>query len=129
VVQVQEAERSSVALELHDNITQLLCGLLFSSQALTDKLPPGNGRARREAVKLRALLGQTAAEVERISRNLRPSILDQLGLFAMLRVTCTDFSARTGVATRLVGVPLGVSLPPETELALYRILQEALKNV
>lgn len=85
VVHVQEAERSSVALELHDNITQLLCGLLLSSQALVDKLSPRNGAARREAVKLRTLLGQTAAEVERISRNLRPNILDQLGLFAVDR--------------------------------------------
>jgi PAS domain S-box-containing protein len=129
VVQVQEAERGSVALELHDNITQLLIAVLFSSQALANKLTTRDGTARREAVKLRALLGRAAEEVERISRNLRPSILDQLGLFAVLRATGTEFAARTGVAVKLAGAPLDVPLPADTELALYRILQEALKNV
>ena len=129
VVRVQEAERTSVALELHDNITQLLCGVIFRCQTLVEKLSTHDGRARREAVKLRAMLGQTAEEVERISRHLRPNILDQLGLFPALRATCREFSARTGVPATLAGIPLGVPLPPETELALFRILQEALKNV
>lgn len=129
VVQVQEAERGSVALELHDHITQLLVAVLFSSQALADKLTARDGPAKREAVKLRGLLGQAAAEVERISRNLRPSILDQLGLEAVLRTTCTEFAARTRVAVKLTGTPLTVPLSADTELALYRILQEALKNI
>jgi two-component system NarL family sensor kinase len=129
VVQVQEAERGSVALELHDNITQLLVAVQFSCQALTEKLTARDGPARREAVKLRTLLGQAAAEVERISRNLRPSILDQLGLLAVLRATSTEFTARTGVAVRLTGTPLTAPLTADTELALYRILQEALKNI
>ncbi len=129
VVQVQEAERGSVALELHDNITQLLVAIQFSSQALADKLKARDGPAKREAVKLRALLGQAAEEVERISRNLRPSILDQLGLGAVLRTTCTEFAARTRVAVQLTGVPLPVPLTADTELALYRITQEALKNI
>jgi two-component system NarL family sensor kinase len=129
VVQVQEAERGSVALELHDNITQLLVAVQFSSQALTAKLSARDGPAKREAAKLRTLLGQTAAEVERISRNLRPSILDQLGLFAVLRATCTEFATRTGLAVSLTGGLLAERLPAEAELALYRIVQEALKNI
>lgn len=129
VVQVQEAERGSVALELHDHITQLLIAVLFSSQALTDKLTARDGPAKREAIKLRVLLGQAAEEVERISRNLRPSILDQLGLGAVLRTTCAEFAARTNVAVKLTGAPLTVPLTADTELALYRIAQEALKNI
>ncbi len=129
IVQVQEAERGRVALELHDNITQLLCAVLFSSQALVDKLSAKSGPAKREAVKLRELLGQTAEEVERISRSLRPSALEHLGLAAVLRATSTEFSARTGVAVRLDCGQLAARLPADTELALYRILQEALKNV
>ncbi|MDP1579116.1 MAG: PAS domain-containing protein [Candidatus Didemnitutus sp.] len=129
VVQVQEAERSSVALDLHDHITQPLIAVLFSSQALANKLSQHDGPAKREAVKLRTLLGRTADEVERIARNLRPSILDQLGLFAMLRVTCNEFATRTGLAVKLEGAPLVVRLPADAELALYRIAQEALKNI
>ena len=128
VVQVQEAERGSVALELHD-ITQLLCGVLVRSQTLADTLSPRDGTSKKEAIKLREMLGQTAGEVERISRNLRPSVLDDLGLVAVLHDTTTEFAHRTGVRVKLSCVELPVRLPPKTELALYRILQEALKNL
>jgi len=129
VVQVQEAERGRVALELHDHITQLLCAILVRSQVLVDKLSKRGGTLQKEAVQLREMLGQAAEEVERISRNLRPSILDQLGLVAVLRDTSKEFAARTGVAVEVACVTLLARLPADTELTLYRILQEALKNV
>lgn len=129
VVQVQEDERGRVALELHDHVTQLLCAVLFRSQALTQSLAGRAGPARREAKALQRMLGQTAGEVERISRDLRPGVLGQLGLAAVLRDEGREFSKRTGVTVRLAGVRLTVRLLPATELALYRILQEALRNV
>ena len=129
VVQVQEAERENLALELHDNITQRLCAVLFSSQALANGLLARDGPAKKEAVRLRALLGQTAEEVERISRNLRPSALEHLGLEAVLRDTSAEFAERMGLSVKLTCVELATRLPADTELALYRILQEALKNV
>lgn len=129
VVQVQEAERSRVALELHDNITQQLCAILFCSQALADSLTDKEGTAKTEALRLRAMLGETAAEVERISHNLRSSVLEHLGLAAVLRDTTTEFTERTGLAVQLDCVKLTERLPADTELALYRIVEEALKNV
>ena len=129
VVQVQEAERSRVALELHDHITQPLVAVLFSSQALAARLSPHDGPAKRAAIELREQLGATAREVERISRDLRPGVLEQLGLDAVLRTTSREFTERTGVPVKLAGGPQPSRLPPDTELALYRILQEALKNV
>lgn len=129
VVQVQEAERGRVALELHGHITQLLCAVLVRSQTLADKLPAGDGLARKEAIQLRELLGQAASEVERISRHLRPSILDELGLVALMRDVSTEFAERTGVSLRLTSLQLASRLPSDIELTLYRILQEALKNV
>ncbi len=129
LLQAQEAERGRVALELHDNITQLLCAVLVRSQGLADKLSARDGPSEREAMKLREMLGKTAEEVERISRNLRPSVLDELGLVAVLRDTSTEFADRTGVSVKLACVQLTARLPADTELTLYRILQEALKNV
>ena len=129
VVQAQETERGRVALELHDNITQLLYAVAFSSQALLGKLSGKNGAVKEEAMKLHGLLVTAAEEVERISRNLRPSILDQLGLAAVLHETTADFTARTSVPVKLTGGPLPARLSAEAELTLYRILQEALKNV
>jgi two-component system NarL family sensor kinase len=129
VLQGQEAERGRVALELHDHITQLLCAILFRCEALVTELATRGGPSLKEARQLRDMLGSTAKEVERISRNLRPGVLDQLGLDAVLRATCTEFTERTGVPVKLDCVELAGRLPPDTELALYRILQEALKNV
>jgi PAS domain S-box-containing protein len=129
VVQAQEAERGRVALDLHDHITQLLCAVLVRSQTLADQLPAREGPLKREALKLRKLLGQTADEVERISRNLRPGVLEQLGLSMVLRETSTEFARRTGASLKLSCVSLTVRLPGDIELTLYRILQEALQNV
>jgi len=129
VVQVQEAERGRVARELHDNITQQLCAILVRSQTLANQLSAKDAPARREAIKLRELLGVAAQEVERISHDLRPSVLNELGLAAVVRDTCTEFAERTGVAVKLARMELAARLAADIELALYRILQEALKNV
>ena len=129
VVEAQEAERGRVALELHDNITQPLCAILFRLQALVNGFSTRDGPAKGEAIKLYEMLGQTAEEVERITRNLRPGVLDQLGLAAVLRKATTEFAERTGVSVKLSGLRLVARLPADSELALYRILQEALRNV
>ena len=129
VVQAQEAERGRVALELDDTITQLLCAILIRSQALADKLPEGEGTSKQAAATLRTMLGAAADEVERVARNLRPGVLDQLGLAAILRDTSREFADRTSVTVEVALVKLTVRLPADAELTLYRILQEALRNV
>lgn len=129
VVQFQEDECSRVALELHDNITQSLCAVLFRSEALVNTFSDHDGPQMSEAIKMRDILGHTIREVERISSNLRPSSLDLLGLIPVIRETCTEFENRTKVIVKLDCMELAVRLPFNIELALYRILQEALKNV
>jgi signal transduction histidine kinase len=129
LVQTQEAESGRLALELHDRITQMLCAVVFRSQALVEKLQAHDGPLKAEAMKLRELLGATATEVERISRDLRPGVLDHLGLGAALRETSATFTIRTGATVKLSGVDLTARFPPATELVLYRIVQEALRNV
>jgi signal transduction histidine kinase len=128
VVEAQEAERGRIALELHDHITQLLCAILVRSQTLADLLPAREASAKKEAIKLRELLGQAADEVERISRGLRPGLLEHLGLAAVLRHTVAEFAKRTGAEVKLLCERLTERLPANTELALYRIVQEALRN-
>jgi PAS domain S-box-containing protein len=128
VVQAQEAERGHLALELHDHVTQLLCVVLLRSQALADSLTARDGPAKRAAMGLREMLGRTAEEVERISRGLRPGVLDQLGLAAVLRSTGREFAERTGMVVELTCVELTGRLPADAELALYRVLQEVLRN-
>ncbi len=129
LVQAQETELGRVALELHDNITQLLCAILVRCQALANKLPAHDPAARAELKSISGLLGQNVDEVQRIGQNLRPSVLDHLGLVAVLRSDSAEFAKRTGVSLKLNCVELSGRLSAEAELAFYRILQEALKNV
>jgi PAS domain S-box-containing protein len=129
VVQVQEAERGRVAFELHDNITQLLCAVIFRSQALVEKLSASDDTSKREAIKVREMLGKTAEEVERITHDLGPSLLEHLGLVAVLGDARTEFADRTGMSIKLTCTQLTARLPADAELALYRILQESLRNI
>lgn len=129
VVQVQEAERAAVALDLHDRITQPLCAVLFQCQSVVQALAGRPGPALREAKRLRDAVAETSGEVERIARNLRPGALEHLGLAAVMGAVTAEFTARTGVAVHLACAEPAVRPPADTELALYRILQEALKNV
>ncbi len=129
VVQAQESERGRVAGELHDGITQLLCAILFHSEALVSSLSPRDGIAMAAAMKLSRMAARTADEVERISRNLRPSVLENLGLIAALRETGLEFSKRSKLSVKMNCVELKSRLPVDTELALYRICQESLRNI
>jgi len=129
LVQVQEDERGRVALELHDGITQILCAIVIHCQTLSSGLTARNGPAKREAKKLSELAGMTVGEVERISNNLRPSVLDHLGLVSALRKTGREYAERTGLSVNLTCVELTARLPADTEFMLYRIFQEALRNV
>jgi len=129
LAQAQESERGRLALELTDNITQPLVVILFRLQALVDKLPAQEWPARGEVVKLSELLGRTAEEVERISRNLLPSVLKNLGLVAALRAANEEFVKRTGMRIKLACTQLRPRPPAEAKLALYRIFEEALRNI
>ena len=129
VVQVQEDERGRVAFELHDNITQLICAALFRSQALAKSISPGDGTSKKDAIRLLEMLGETAQEVERITHNLGPNVLEHLGLVAALGDTGTEFKARTGIPVKLVCTLVTARLPADVELAFLRILQEALRNI
>jgi two-component system NarL family sensor kinase len=129
VVQAQEAERGRVAHELHDTITQTLCGILVHSQTLANGLSTREKVLKAQALRLCDMVGKTVGEVERISRNLRPSVLDNLGLVAGLRSLGLEFTARAGLPVEMDSAPLTAPVAGDTELALYRILQEALRNV
>jgi two-component system NarL family sensor kinase len=129
LVQVHEAERERVASDLHGHITQLLCAVLVHSEVVTDKLTPRDRDAMIEMKKLRKMIGEAATAVEFISRHLRPSVLDHLGLVAILKSDGTEFSERTGVQLEVASGQLTTRLPPAAELAFYRIFQESLKNV
>lgn len=115
-VQAQEDERAGLALTLHDHITQLLCAIQLRTHTLLNQLPLSGAAAKREAARLREMVGNAAVEMERISRDLRPSVLGELGLGVVLRTTTKEFAERTGVPVKLSCVPLPTRLPADTKL-------------
>jgi len=124
---VQEEERSRIARELHDDLGQSLTALKMDVGGLLRKIPEGDGTSKISDRILRTI-DSTVTAVQRISSELRPSILDDLGLAAAIDTEAQLFEQRTGIECE-------VSLPPDLQLdgitatAIYRIIQEALTNV
>ncbi|HWQ28365.1 MAG TPA: ATP-binding protein [Dehalococcoidia bacterium] len=132
VTRAQEEERSRIARELHDDTVQSLVQLC---RELDDTLAARAGRSgeckqcARRLADARTLAQDTLEAVRRFSRDLRPSVLDDLGLIPAIEWLVTDLAKRTGVSARfhLRGEPRRLSA--EGEILLFRIVQEALRNV
>ena len=127
--EAQEAERRRVARELHDSVNQILSSVKFRIGSMEERLFERDETIWREALKAKALLEKAIREVRRISRNLRPSELDDLGLLPAVRSLCEEFSERKGLAVDLSFSRWPENLPGEIELNVYRIIQEALNNI
>ncbi|PWT76962.1 MAG: hypothetical protein C5B46_00490 [Proteobacteria bacterium] len=96
---------------------------------LTSQLKPVETEALNRAEAMRALLDSTVAAVRRIAMELRPLMLDDLGLIATIEWLASDFSARTGIKLNLDLPETEMALDPEVSTALFRVLQESLTNV
>ena len=128
VIAAQEEERKRIARELHDETGQCLTSLMLFMRALEDVSDVD--QVRDGLRQLRAMTAEALDKVKRISAELRPSVLDDLGLTAAIERYVSDFSAQTGlqVCLEVQGME-GVRLSREAEVAVYRIVQEGLTNV
>jgi len=127
LVEVQEAERRYIALELHDEIGQILTGLKLSLEVATrlptDEIMPSLNKAK-------ALLNELIIQVDDLSLDLRPAMLDDLGLLPALLWHFDRYTTQTNVRVTFQHIGLeGRRFEAEIETAAYRIVQEALTNV
>lgn len=127
VITAQEEERQRVARELHDEMGQSLTSLLVGLKLVQES--PSLDSARGQAEELRELAGKVLDNVRMLARELRPSVLDDMGLIAALDRYTREYAQRFGLAMdfQVVGLE-GTRLPAPHETALYRIVQEALTN-
>lgn len=116
LLRAQEDERRRIARELHDEAGQVLTAVKIELDL----------EGRRDAG---ALVGRALAQVRDLSNLLRPSVLDDLGLAAALNALADDFSNRTRITTSVDLRGVVQRLPPETEVVVYRVVQEALTNI
>jgi signal transduction histidine kinase len=115
-----EEERRRLARELHDEIAQLLTAIQLSLEKVGTEAPD----LKRAVV----LLDQTQRDIHRIIYDLRPSLLDDLGLAAAMRAYADDHLTREGLAVNLE-IDEGLGLPPEIEITTFRIYQELVTNI
>jgi PAS domain S-box-containing protein len=128
LVEAQEAERRRIARELHDEVGQVLTGLKLSLEMADRRAAGGDGTAAPLA-EAKGLVNGLMARVRALSLDLRPTMLDDLGLLPALLWQFEQYAARTGVRVDFEHAGLERRFRPEVETAAYRIAQEALTNV
>jgi PAS domain S-box-containing protein len=129
VLEAREEEKTRIARELHDELGQLLTALKLDLAWLRERLPAGEAAQRAE--QMGRVLDQTVASTRRISADLRPLMLDDLGLAEAAQWLVGDFSGRSGVQceVRLPGEGALADLDKSVATTLYRALQESLTNI
>ena len=128
VISAQEEERQRIARELHDEAGQALSSLMLGLKHLEETC--GDPSAKGKAAELRSLAADTLELTHDLALELRPSVLDDLGLVAALERYAKDYANRYNISLDFHAVALGDKrLLPQEEIALYRIVQEALTNV
>lgn len=127
ILQAQEDERYRLARELHDEAAQALTSLLVRLRLLERAGEPAE--AQKRVQELRELTAEALEEVRRVALDLRPTILDDLGLAPALEWRVDEFNRLAGVHATIQIAGMDHRLPREVELTLYRVGQEALSNV
>ncbi len=128
-VQFQVSQRRRFARELHDGINQLMVSVKFRVELGINKIKKGDESAIQDLSKGMDVLNQAIQEVRLISHDLRPSLLDDMGLTSALKSLLDEYESRTGI---MVETDLDFPqprLPDDIEITLYRVIQEALCNI
>lgn len=131
---VREEERTRIAREVHDELGQMITGLKMDLSWIEKRLPEIADVVAREPVAAKAkamseLLDRTVKTVRKIASELRPGVLDDLGLVPAIEWQARDWQARTGIECQVSASLEGVTVSPERSTALFRIFQEVLTNV
>ncbi|HDZ37254.1 MAG TPA: histidine kinase [Marinobacter sp.] len=128
-VQHQEEERRRVSRELHDGINQLLVSVKYRLETAMTHIPVSESAAHESLMKGGEVLNRAIQEVRSISHDLRPSVLDDLGLMAALNQLLDDFRERSGIDLDIDIQSPQSDIAEEVATTLYRIVQEALSNI
>ena len=126
LVNIQEAERRTIARDLHDHLGQVLTGMQFMLEGVKSQVPDQQKADLRE---IQNVVSDMIEQVREMSLNLRPSMLDDKGLIPTLQWHFNRYTRQTGIQVTFQHDEIADSIPAEIETAAYRIMQEALTNV
>jgi PAS domain S-box-containing protein len=125
----RESERAHIAREIHDELGQVLTTLQLDLKWIANTLPPGNPRILERVQFARDSVLALTGTVRRIASDLRPGLLDHVGLDAAVQWLVDSFRASAGIPCELGLSDRSTELDPERRTAMYRCLQESLTNV
>ena len=128
LIAAQEKERSHLARELHDDICQRLAMLSLRIEKATKGFGSGQKQMSEQFQQIWQQCSSLTADVQALSHELHPSILDNLGLVTAVRSFCREVSEQNGAVVEFAETDIPGSLPREVSLSLFRVIQEALHN-
>ncbi len=126
---MREAERTSIAREVHDELGQSLTALKMDLAWLHKRLPEKPEALNKKANEMAELITTTIQTVKRISTELRPGVLDDLGLIAAIEWQTQEFRERTQIPCEFITESEDIDLSRDISTTVFRILQEALTNI
>ena len=128
MTQIQEMERSRIAMDMYDSTTQLILGALYTTQAAIEGVSSNPASARKNMTMVQNFLHKIEKDIHQTIQNLRPQILDNQGFVQALKQHTDRYSEMTGKRCNFKIEGTYTHLPEVTELTIYRIVQEALQN-
>lgn len=126
---IREEERSRIAREIHDELGQVLTALSLDLRWLKKRLPAEQMELHEKIQSMAELITATVSSISRICSELRPAILDDVGLSAAIEWQAEEFTSRTGIACDIRTDPPEIKLSEELSVAVFRIFQETLTNI
>jgi two-component system sensor kinase len=127
--EVREAERVRIARELHDELAQWLTALKMDASWLAGRVATEDDKVREKIERMKGLVDSTVASVRRLAHDLRPAMLDDLGLVAAIENLLHEFSNRSGIVVGLDTSTGEIDFREPLATGVYRMVQEALTNV
>jgi PAS domain S-box-containing protein len=129
LISAHEEERQSLARELHDDLSQRLAVLAMQAGRMEQHAGEGHALGAAECGRLKDQIIEISTDVHALSRQLHPSILDDLGLTRAVESECARFANREGVEVAFTAENLPGTIPRDVSLSIYRIIQEGLNNI
>lgn len=129
LLKAQEQERHRISRELHDDVLQTLVGINVQLEALRRDAHADSSQLATKIAKTQRIVAESVSAVHRFARELRPMILDDLGLLPAVRSQLDEFRKRTKISVRLTAVSEVEDLDDDRRTAIYRVIQASLSNV
>jgi len=129
LIDAQEEERKRVARELHDQVGQSLTALMMGLASTEEMIPPGAEQVKSQLAEICTLSAGILEEIRRVMMDLRPALLDDLGLIPAVRSHAETHLTRAQVEAHIEVVGVKRKLPSPVDTALFRVVQEAITNI